>query len=205
MTVATLLVLVFCVLLASAQAQTLESMQEVGKKAKVFKSITDQEVMVTIDTNPELAHAFEALLARGLARELPEGGIRLRSDITQADINAALARKSWAISLEVRKLRNEVSRIDEDVKNLGQKWNLQNSLNWIFGLAIFALFAILAYQSRNALMGILPKNKEQIQTKKEGDKKEEQEKKILPSRLKPRTLKLKPSKSTENKEENVAV
>lgn len=180
-------------------------MQQVGEKAKVFKNISDGEIMVRLDNNPELAHAFEALLARGLARELPEGGIRLRSDVTQADINAAIARKSWAISLEVRKLRSEVSRIDEGVKALNQKWSTQAKLNWIFGLTIFAIIAFLLSPKRETLKKLLPKKQEKKEIEKKPEKKEVATKPELPRpKLQLRQVKLKPQK-IEKKEEKVAI
>ncbi len=78
-------------------------------------------------------HAFEALLARGLAFEIPEGGIVLRASVTQGDIDAAIARKGFVLSKEVRQLKVGVIDLQS-----GQLW--QKRINWALGIAIVIVF-----------------------------------------------------------------
>lgn len=128
--------LIVFLLTALANAQTAESvdfMRKLGKQALVYENTIDQTKMVVLHSHPELAHAFEALLARGLAFEMPEGGIVLRASVTQGDIDAAIARKGFVLSKEVRQLKVGVIDLQS-----GQLW--QKRINWALGIAIVIVF-----------------------------------------------------------------
>lgn len=124
---------------SAEETVTLATLTEAAKTATVGRDSAGK-VVVMVPTRPELGHAMEALVNRGLAVPTSKG-IQLRPELTQTELEAALARKGWAVAEEVRRNRTAIAGLQAFVAN-------QVGLNWIFGLSIVGL-AITVFRRRS--------------------------------------------------------
>lgn len=126
---------------SAEETVTLATLTEAAKTATVGRDSAGK-VVVMVPTRPELGHAMEALVNRGLAVPTSKG-IQLRPELTQTELDAALARKGWAVSEEVRKNRLAIQGLQAFVAN-------QIGLNWVFGLSILGL-AFATFRKRTSI------------------------------------------------------
>lgn len=112
------------------QQTTLASLEEAGRTAVAGRDASGR-IVVLVPARPELGHALEALVNRGLAVPTAKG-VQLRPELTQTELDAALARKGWAVSAEVRRNR-------EAITGLTVFRDRQVGLNWLFGASLVGL------------------------------------------------------------------